>query len=156
MKRSVAAIAIPVLVLAGATAALAGAKGYSGSIQPSGTISLKVVQNDGKRSIKKGLHFAGIPMTCNEEIIGEQTQVVTKQETLAPYTVLKSAKVKKSGKFTLQFHGDQSDNDGTITGKVKGGSASGTIQLDGTVGVTTNEQGLIENCHSGVLQWSAK
>jgi hypothetical protein len=154
VKRFLISSIVAGLALAGPlfASAATSTRSFSGTIDPSGTVSFKLKKHNGTRTIpgaspSKGFTFGSMPVDCDG---GPDTTggVVT-------FTI----PVKDTGKFTIKAVAGNPQNPSSAL-LVKGDfnnkytKASGTIRVHGSnVLISGNNH---DACDSGTLDWSAQ
>ena len=125
------------LALAVPNQTAAKTKRYTGTLDPLGTITFKVVQKKGsKKKQVTGFKFFGVPVTCQE---GAKT---TRGLVDFPARL-------RAGRFKIV-----ASNSGTgATLRIHGDLPAGTLRVSGDVPI--DPSGMGTNCDSGVLSWTA-
>jgi hypothetical protein len=153
VKRVFVAVTIVVSLLA-ASFAFASKTGFSGTIDPGGTLTFKLVKKNGKEKILD-LNFLGLPVQCQTD--GPQT---TSGNVPPPSQDGVAIPVKADGSFTTTLiAGNTSNPDAYLkfAGQLKhhDKKAVGTINVHGTQ-VTESGPTSPDNCTSGTQNWSAQ
>lgn len=142
MKKTITICIVACVALLAPAAANASKKSYSGSVEPSGTLSFKLKSKNGNKDVVK-LAWRDLPVDCSGEAKtsdgGLSFEVPIKNDGFKAIAVLGSK--------------DDPEARAVIIGSFKGRSADGTIELSGSK-LPTND-GNSGNCRSGKLDWKA-
>jgi hypothetical protein len=137
-----AALAVALTIPAGAAAST---HGYSGTVDPSGTLSFKVKKKHGKTRVR-AFRFEQIPVTCDagaDTTFGKlEFAIDVKRKKFHAVAVHRPDGSEGS---TLKLRGKLTD---------KGRRATGTIRVFGSPPLESGNTGV--NCHTGKRPWSAE
>ena len=142
MKKTISICIVACVALLAPAAANASKKSYSGSVEPTGTLSFNLKSKKGNKSVVK-LAWSNLPVDCAGETKASDGKLTFK------------VPVKKNGFKAVAVLGDKDSPEAraVITGGFKGKNAGGTIDISGSK-VPTND-GNSGKCSSGKLDWNA-
>jgi hypothetical protein len=144
LKRTTAIVVVLALCIAALapSAAIASKSRFAGSIDPSGTVSFKVLKKHKKTYVLR-FGWRRLPVKCKS---GPNTT----SGRLA-YRV----KVKHH-KFSTEATADNGSARAKINGKIRGRRAKGTITVSGSSLAVDNNPPQTGNCSSGKKDWKAR
>ena len=150
MKRGLAALAASIALIPGTLALASGVSFRTGSYASARATSPRVSFTAGRKKLTK-LYVSAVLAECSGPL------AATLAHHASAFATRLTASIKRDGSFSIAIHVPASVVTGTLSGRLQGSTASGTLSLSRRF----DNAGLpsvigLNSCVTGKLSWSAK